>query len=69
MGLIIGFSIRMHKRVADAQNGITPDLEVPANKSFRLSRSDEEVQATPVVIVVDSPEQVLEAPSTVRDAA
>ena len=44
-GLVVGFAIRMRKRVVKAQKGTTPDLKVPGNKRPRLSRSKEEVQA------------------------
>ena len=63
-GLIIGFAIRIHKLAAKAQEGTTPDLEVLGDKHSRSSRYDEEVQPNPTVIVVDSSERVLEAPST-----
>ena len=67
-GLVVGFAIWMCKRVANSQEGTIPGFEVPSDKCFRPSRSNE-VQADPAVIVVDSPERVLEALSTVGGAA
>ena len=64
--LVARFAIQMRKLVVDAQEGTTPDLKLPGDKHFRPSRSDEEVQADPTVIVVDSPERVLEAPVCYR---
>ena len=68
-GLFVRFATRMHKRAANTQERTTPDLEVPGDKRLRPSRFEEEVQADPVMITMDSPEQVLEAPSTVQDAS
>ena len=67
-GLVAGFAMRMRKRAANTQEGTTLGLEVPGGKRFKPSRFDEEVQADPTVITVDSPERVLEAPSAVRGA-
>ena len=67
--LIVGFTMRMHKRASNAQEETTLSPKVPSNKRSRPSRFDEEVQADPVVIVVDSPEQVLKTPSAVGGAA
>ena len=36
-GLIAGFSMRMHKRAANAQEEATLGLEVSVDKSFRSS--------------------------------
>ena len=65
-GLVSGFAIRMHKRATNSQEGTTPGLEVPSDKRSMPSRSDEEVQADLVVIVVDSLERILEAPFAVE---
>ena len=53
----------MCKRATNAQEETTPDLEVLGNKCSRPSKSDEEFQAAPVMIVVDLMEQVIEASS------
>ena len=50
-GLIAKFSIRMHKRATNAQERTTLGLEVPSDKRSRPSRSNEEVQDDPMVIV------------------
>ena len=42
-GLVIGFSILMCKRAAEAEEGTTLGLEVPGDKRSRPSRSDKEV--------------------------
>ena len=55
-GLIAGFVMQMRKRAVNAQGGTTSSLEVPGNKRSRSSRSNEEVQDDPTVIVVDSQE-------------
>ena len=52
--LIVGFAIRIRKRAANAREGTTPGLEVQGHKRSRPSRSDEEVQADPAVIAMDS---------------
>ena len=67
-GLVAGFTMRMCKRAANAQEGTTLGLEVLGGKRSRPSRFDEEVQADPAVIIVDSSERVLEAPSAVGGA-
>ena len=67
--LVIGFTMWMHKRAANAQKGTTLGLEVLGDKCFRPSRFDEEVQADPIVIVADSLERVLEAPSAIGGGA
>ena len=68
-GLIIEFAIPMPKRATNAQEGTTPSLEDPGYKRSKPSRSDEEVQAAPTVIAVDSSKRFLEATSVVRGAA
>ena len=67
--LVVGFAMRKCKRAANTQEKTTPGLEIPGGKSSKPSGFDEEVQADPVVIIVDSLKQVLEAPSAVRGAA
>ena len=59
--LVVGFAMRMRKQVANAHKGTMPGPEVPVDKRFRLSRSDEEVQVDLVLIAVDLPERVLKA--------
>ena len=61
-GLVAGFAIRMHKRAANAREGTTPDLEVLGDKRSRPSRFDE-VQVDSAMIVVDTSDRVLKAPS------
>ena len=68
-GLVVGFAIQIRKRAANAQEGTTPSLKVRGKKCSRLSKSNEEVQADPAVIDVDSLERVLEAPSAVGSAS
>ena len=41
-GLVTGFSMLMHKRVANAKEGTILGLEVPGDKCSRPSRYDEE---------------------------
>ena len=62
-GLVAGFAILMRKRADNAREGTTPGLKVPGYKCFRPSRFDEEVQVDPTVIVVDTSDRVLKAPS------
>ena len=68
-GLVAGFAKWMHKPATNAQENTTPGLEVLGGKCFRLSGLDEEVQADPTVISVDSPERVLKAPFAIRGTA
>ena len=66
--LIIGFTAQMHKRVANSQEGTAPNLEISGDICPRSSRSEEEVQAVPTVINVESQERALEASSVVGGA-
>ena len=68
-GLVVGFAMQMHRRATNAQKGTTPGLEVSEDKRSRLFRSDEEIQADPAVIDVDSPERVLKALSSIGGAS
>ena len=68
-GLVVGFSTRMCKRAANAQDEAIPSLEVPGGKRSRPSGHDEQVLMDLVIITVDSPKQVLESPSTIGGAA
>ena len=66
--LVAGFTMRMHKRDASAQEETTPDLKVPSDKRSRLFGLDEEVQDDLAVITVDSSEQVLEVEPAIGGA-
>ena len=55
-GLVAGFSIWMPKQAVIAQEGTTPGLEVLGDKRPKPSKFEEEVQADPTVITMDSPE-------------
>ena len=54
--LVVGFSMQMRKRVATAQEGNIPGLEVSGDKRSKSSRYHEEVQADLAMIFVDVPE-------------
>ena len=41
--LVVGFTMRMRKRAANAQGKTTPGLKVSDGKHFKPSRLDEEV--------------------------
>ena len=68
-GLVTRLAMRMPKRAANAQEGTTPRLEVLGGKHSKPSRFNEEVQADPMVITIDSLERVLEAHFVVRGTA
>ena len=55
-GLVARFSMRRRKRAANVQEETTLGLEVPGSKRSKPSRFDEEVQAGPTVITMDSSE-------------
>ena len=68
-GLVVGFSMRMRKQVANSQGETFSNLEVLDEKRFKRSGLDEEVKADQVVIIVDLPERVFEAPSAIGGAS
>ena len=68
-GLVVGFSMRMRKQVANAQGETFSSLKVLDDKCSKRSRLDEEVQADHAVITVDFPERLFEALSVVGGAS
>ena len=55
-GLVTGFAMSRRKRAANAQEETTLGLKVLGGKRSKPSRFDEEVQADPMVITMDSSE-------------
>ena len=67
-GLISRLAMWIRKRVANAQEETTPNLEVSGSKHSRPSGLDKEVQADPTMITIESLERVLEAPFAIGGA-
>ena len=55
--LAVGFSLRMRKRAASAQGETTPSFEVLGSKHLKRSSLNDEVQRSPTLVALDSPEQ------------
>ena len=64
-----GFTTRMRKRTARAQEETTLGSEVLRSNCLKRSGPDEEAKKSPVVITVDSLERAPDALSTLKEAA
>ena len=67
--LAVGFAMRMRKQDVSAQGETTPGSEVPRGKRPKRSGLDEEVQKSPTVVTLDSPERASDALPTLEATA
>ena len=63
------FATRICKRAVSAQGKTTPCSEVPGGKRSKRSGLDEEVQKSPTVVSLDSPQQASDALPALEGAA
>ena len=67
--LIAGFDARMRKQATSAQRKTTSGFEEPDDKQPKRSGPDGEVQKSPTMIIVDSPERAPSALPTLEGSA
>ena len=64
--LTVGFVAQMHKRVVNSQGETYPASEGPDDKHHKLTGPTKEVQISPIMISVDSPDRALGALSAME---